>query len=83
MSDIMGCLHSRIQKAFGNRRDECRCSINIGAGIMTFVPVMGTALINANRLAKSKYHEGPLLLIDNKLDDRIRRIKNNPESDIR
>lgn len=62
-SDVSGCLPPEIQedKSFNHH------SVRLGGGLMTFIPVMGSALINPYKL-QSKGPKGPLLLVDAKLN---------------
>jgi len=62
-ADITGCLPTEItrDKSFRQR------SVAIGDGLMTLIPVMGSALINPFKL-QSKGPKGPLLFVDASLD---------------
>jgi len=58
-ADVLGCYPAIIQ-------DNC-CHdqiLNVGDGVMTIFPVMGTALINSHHVAKKE--SGSLLLVDRK-----------------
>lgn len=63
-SDIKGCYPREVTD---NERDGC---ISVGAGLMTIIPVMGTALINAVSIDK-RSPSGSLLTIDSSNKDRI------------
>ena len=56
-SDIKGCFPAIIRSNMDPSGE-----VRIGGGLMTFFPVMGSALINCNRL--SKLESGSLLLLD-------------------
>jgi len=56
-SDIFGCYPSEVQEAADNHRH-----VRIGDGLMTIIPVMGSALISPNKLAARK--SGAVLLLD-------------------
>ncbi len=58
---VSGCYPDVIRES----EDECGC-IRLGGGLMTIFPVMGTALINAYRLAGREH--GSLLIVDSALD---------------
>ncbi len=63
-SDIKGCYPREVTD---NEKDGC---ISVGAGLMTIIPVMGTALINAVSIDK-RSPSGALLTIDSSNKDRI------------
>jgi len=57
MSDIKGCYPTIVKDAENSR-------VNLGMGLMTIIPVMGTALTKSYKLLSCK--SGNILLIDNK-----------------
>ena len=63
-SDIKGCYPREITN---NEKDGC---ISVGGGLMTIIPVMGTALINAVAIDK-RTPSGSLLTIDSNNRNRI------------
>jgi hypothetical protein len=64
-ADIKGCWPKAIRDACEDDR------VYIGQGLMTLIPVMGTALINANKLDASNRVKGALLTIETKNRNRI------------
>lgn len=78
-ADIAGCHPREIR----NARDDW--GVRLGNGLMTLNDVMGTALVNTNKLDASNACRGSLLTIEalsrNRLSDSIilRPISNNPE----
>ena len=62
-SDVSGCLPPEVRedKSFDHH------FVKLGDGLMTLIPVMGSALINPYKL-QSKGPKGPLLFVDAKLD---------------
>ncbi len=57
-SDIQGCWPKVIRDKIDGDR------VFIGHGLMTFIPVMGTALINSNKLDHANRLKGALLTIE-------------------
>jgi hypothetical protein len=60
MSDIKGCYPNPVREA----HDE---PIDLGMGLMTIIPVMGTALTKSHKLAAA--HSGAVLIVDRGLID--------------
>jgi hypothetical protein len=58
LSDITGCYPQPMRDASGRR-------LNMGSGLMTIIPVMGTALTKAHNLASSV--KGAVLVVDKQL----------------
>lgn len=58
MSDIKGCYPQPMRHASGDR-------LNMGMGLMTIIPVIGTALTKAHKLAGSA--KGAVLVVDKQL----------------
>jgi hypothetical protein len=58
MSDIKGCYPNAVREA----NDE---TVHLGMGLMTTIPVMGTALTKAHKLASKQ--SGAILIIDHNL----------------
>lgn len=58
LSDITGCYPQSIRDMSGGR-------LNMGAGLMTIISVMGTALTKAHKLASSA--KGAVLIVDKQL----------------
>lgn len=58
-SDISGCWPKHIRNEFS--RSDRGNGLHIGMGLMTLIPVMGTALINANKLDNANTLRGSIL----------------------
>jgi hypothetical protein len=68
-SDTLGCLPESVQNLYG-RSDGA--PIPLGNGLMTILPVMGTALINSHRLLHSNdTPSGPLLVLRRSDEERL------------
>lgn len=63
-SDIKGCFPEVIRSNMDQSGE-----VRIGSGLMRLFPVMGSALINCNRL--SKIESGSLLLLDSDMPERF------------
>lgn len=61
LADILGCYPERIQHLYAQ---SCGGAFSMGRGLMTVLPVMGTALINSFKLLhSSKTPSGGLLIL--------------------
>lgn len=69
MADILGWYPKEIRDNL-----EDNHIVRLGLGIMTIIPVMGDALINAYSLSKSE-PKGPRLLLDRELKRQIKDIR--------
>ncbi len=65
MADFLGCYPEEIQDNL-----EDNHIVRLGPGIMTIIPIMGEALINAYSL--SKCGQGPLLLLDRAFESQLK-----------
>lgn len=70
MSDIMSCYPSEVLDHRDNGSDF---TISMKMGLMTVIPVMGTALIRAVSLNKNA-PKGPLLLVESSKKERLGQI---------
>jgi hypothetical protein len=61
-ADISGCWPKHIRDELS--RSDRDNGIHIGMGLMTLIPVMGTALINANKLDKANTLRGSVLTLE-------------------
>ena len=68
-SDIVGCYPKTIQKLYY----DANCgAFSIGGGLMTILPVMGTALINSFKLLHSEHTpSGSILVLKKNLSSRL------------
>lgn len=60
-SDYSGCWPKEIRRKI--ERDQSDDVVGLGSGLMTLLPVMGTALINANKLDSGNKIKGAVLTI--------------------
>jgi len=60
-ADYSGCWPGEIRQEIADLQSND--TVRLGSGIMTLLPVMGTALINANKLDSSNKVKGALLTI--------------------
>lgn len=67
LSGITGCYPDEVM----NDCDEGTLRSNMGEGLMTIFPVMGTALINAVRIDKISSKKGPLLIMPSAYKSRL------------
>jgi hypothetical protein len=77
ISDIANCYPDPIRKRYNQGH------IDVGAGLMTFTPVMGTALIRTASLQKRVH--GPLFVLRKSLSDRLSttfRLSELPDPDL-
>src|SRR3546814_9636182 len=63
-ADYSGCWPKEIRQEIANLQSDD--TVSLGSGIMTLLPVMGTALINANKLDSSNCIKGAVLTIASK-----------------
>lgn len=68
-ADYSGCWPKEIRQEIANLQSND--TVFLGSGIMTLLPVMGTALINANKLDSGNCVKGAVLTIASKDADRI------------
>lgn len=68
-ADYSGCWPKEIRQEIANLQSDD--TVSLGSGIMTLLPVMGTALINANKLDSSNCIKGAVLTIASKDAGRI------------
>jgi len=68
-ADYSGCWPKEIRKEIANLQSDD--TVALGSGIMTLLPVMGTALINANKLDSGNCIKGAVLTIASKDAGRI------------
>lgn len=70
-ADYSGCWPKEIRQEIANFQSDD--TVSLGSGIMTLLPVMGTALINANKLDSGNCVKGAVLTIASKDAGRIAR----------
>lgn len=70
-ADYSGCWPKEIRQEIANLQSDD--TVSLGSGIMTLLPVMGTALINANKLDSGNCIKGAVLTIASKDAGRIAR----------
>jgi hypothetical protein len=68
-ADYSGCWPKEIRQEIANLQSDD--TVALGSGIMTLLPVMGTALINANKLDSGNRIKGAVLTIASKDAGRI------------
>ena len=68
-ADYSGCWPKEIRRELANLQSDD--TVSLGSGIMTLLPVMGTALINANKLDSGNCIKGAVLTIASKDAGRI------------
>ena len=68
-ADYSGCWPKEIRQEIAN--SQSNDTVSLGSGIMTLLPVMGTALINANKLDSRNCVKGAVLTIASKDAGRI------------
>jgi hypothetical protein len=69
LADVLGCYPERIQQLYAERNGG---AFSMGAGLMTVLPVMGTALINSVKLLhSSQTPSGSLLILPRSQEARL------------
>jgi hypothetical protein len=68
-ADYSGCWPKEIRQEIANLQSDD--TVSLGSGIMTLLPVMGTALINPNKLDSGNCIKGAVLTIASKDAGRI------------
>lgn len=68
-ADVSGLWPRKILEA--RRRDRCDDLVRLGSGLMTLLPVMGSALINANKLDRSNPLKGSILTLASENSGRV------------
>lgn len=68
-ADYSGCWPKEIRQELVNMQSDD--TVSLGSGIMTLLPVMGTALINANKLDSGNCIKGAVLTVASKDAGRI------------